>query len=187
MEAGTELGKAGGGKEDDAVGKPARTRALIQVSDLEVWVRRDSSAEMEAEADPPLSSAAPMPLLLCTPSHSLPHVRTVRTGALITHQTRSYVLATLRALLRAPRSSLLLLLYKFANLSACLSASSPCMYSWVTSLDAFRGQAVSLDELGSECSEEEAQLLMVQSLGSRGHVIRTQIHKIATAKHLRKA
>ena len=143
--------------------------------------------QMEAEADPSLSSAEPIPLLLCTHSHSVPHVRTVKMGALITHQTRSYLLATLHAFLRAPSSSLLLLLYKFANLSACLSASSPCMYSWVTPLDAFRGQEVGLDELGSECSEEEAQLLMVQSLRSRGHMTRTQIHKIATAKHLRKA
>lgn len=152
VEAGTELGKVGGGKEDDAVGKPVRTRALIQVSDHEVWVRRDSSAEMEAEAGPSLSSAVPIPLLLCTHCHSLPHVRTVQMGALITHQTRSYLLAILRALLRAS-SSLLLLLYKFTNLSACLSASNLCMYSWATPLDAFRGQEVSLDELGSKCSE----------------------------------
>lgn len=66
MEAGTELVKAGGGKEDDAVGRPAKTRALIQVSDRAVWARRDSSAEMEAEADPSLSPAMPIPLLLCT-------------------------------------------------------------------------------------------------------------------------
>ena len=90
MEAGTELGRAGGGKEDDAVGRPARTRALIQVSDRGVWARRDSSAEMEAGADPSLSSAMPISLLLCTCSHSLPHVRTVKMWASIIHRTRSY-------------------------------------------------------------------------------------------------
>ena len=153
MEAGTELGRAGGGKEDDAVGRPARTRALIQVSDRGVWARRDSSAEMEAGADPSLSSAMPISLLLCTCSHSLPHVRTVKMWASIIHRTRSYLLATRGALLGAPSSSLLLSLYKLANFSACLSASSPCMDSWVTPLDAFRAQAVSLDELGSKCPE----------------------------------
>lgn len=131
MEAGTELGKAGGRKEDDAVGRPARTRALIQVSDRAVWVRRDSSTEMEVEADTSLSLAMPIPLLLCICSHSLPHVRTVKMWASIIHRTRSYLLATLGALLRAPSSSLLLSLYKLANFSACLSASSPCMDSWV--------------------------------------------------------
>ena len=46
MEAGTELGEAGGGEKEKAREEAVGTKALIQVSDCEVWAQRESSAEM---------------------------------------------------------------------------------------------------------------------------------------------